>query len=244
MAYPHGGEVLGSLCKECGYRFVWVQAIEHVGHAWVQASPMWVSAFGAIDLIESGVYSWDKSLLSWSGARWPWRLLSLARASPPSRAPPSELACRVCVLPTRRCPLWDWAQFPPCLLSFPPPQMEFPSIRLQAPHWQVSSPYHIIIMFANSQWIMYVNDEFLLSLHIQKCMNLQSILIWVEGLNGRSHGPPFSYSDELPFKQDILLNKPNLWALCFLLQGLALSLMVFLGRNWDLSTHAITPGDH
>ena len=176
-------------------------------------------AFGVFDLIESGVYSWDKSLLSWLGARWPWRLLSLARASPPSRAPASGPACRVCVLPIRRCPLWDWAQFPPCLPSFPPPQMEFPNIRLQAPHWQVSSPLHINIIFAHSQWIMYMNDEFFTSLHIQKGMSLKSIFIWVEGLNGRSHGPPLSNSDKLPFKKDILSNKPKLFAFVFPTSG-------------------------
>jgi hypothetical protein len=32
IAHPHGGKVLGSLRKECGYGFVWVQAIEYVGH--------------------------------------------------------------------------------------------------------------------------------------------------------------------------------------------------------------------
>lgn len=55
-------------------------------------------------------------------------------------------------------------------------------------------------MSVNSQWIMYINDELLLSLHIQKGMSLQLNLIGVEGLNGRSHGPPLSYSDKLPFK--------------------------------------------
>lgn len=200
MAQPHGGKVLGSLRKVCGYGFEGVQAIAHVGRAWVQSSLMWVSARGVFWPDRVWCVQLIEVLLWWSGARWPWRLLSLARASPPSRVPPSGPACRVCASPTRRCPLWDWAQFPPCLPSFPPPQTEFPNTRLQAPHWQVSFPFHMIIIIAISRWITRITVECLLPLHIQKGTSLQSTLSWGEGLNGRSHRPSLSLIDALAFQ--------------------------------------------